>query len=213
MNLLSFVLREHFGLAVMAALLFLVGALFALPVVKLGSARWTWLPLALFRMVLRILGTHPGVTRLWSVIFAFNGILMLLYMASGFHPAFPAAIAVWTGYNLAVILFVAGDAEDLALFSDGHGKPAKWIAGLCGTAVILLELPCFWYSIAMGIRLGQEIAAGRTGYLQGITVRIHAYAFIILPLLLLSAVCEAVAIRGISAPPPRAPPQGSGARG
>jgi hypothetical protein len=213
MNIVSFVFQEHFGLALRAALLFLVGALFAFPAVKFGSARWTWLPLALLRTVLRMLGKHPGMTRLASVIFGCNGTLMFLYMASGVHPAFPAAISVWTGYNLAVILFVAGETNDPALSADDPRKPAKWIAGLCGAAVVILELPCFWYSIAMGIGLGQEVTADRTDYLQGIAVRIHAYACIILPLLLLSASCEAVAIRGLSAPPPQAPPPAVGGHG
>jgi hypothetical protein len=50
----------------------------------------------------------------------------------------------------------------------------------------------------MGIRLGQEITAGQTSYIQGMTARIHAYVLLILPLLLISAVCEAVAVRGLS---------------
>ncbi len=214
MNLFSFVFVQHFGLACGAALLFLVGVLLAFPVVKHGSTRLTWLPLILFRLVRRMLGTHPGMTRLWSLIFGFNGTVMLLYMASGVHPGFPAAISLLTGYNIAVILLVAGETGDLdglAVSPASRWKPGGWVAGLCGLAVILLELPCFWYSIAMGIRLGQEIVAGQTSYVQGIATRLHAYAFLILPVLLVSAVCEAIAIRGMAASPPNeTPPQGSG---
>jgi hypothetical protein len=67
--------------------------------------------------------------------------------------------------------------------------------------MLFLELPCFWYSIAMGIRLGQEILTGQTSYVQGIPDRLHAYMFLILPILLVSAVCEAIAIRGMAASP------------
>ncbi len=204
MSLFSFVFVQHFGLACEAALLFLVGVLLAFPVVKLGSPRLTWLPLILFRMVRRMLGTHPGMTRLWSLIFGFNGTVMLLYMASGVHPGIPAAISILTGYNIAVILLVAAKAEDLdglAVSPVSGWKPGKWVAGICGLAVLLLELPCFWYSIAMGIRLGQAIVAGQTSYVEGITVRLHAYVLLILPTLLVSAVCEAIAIRGMSGGP------------
>ena len=55
-----------------------------------------------------MLGTNPGMLRLWSLIFGFNGTVMLLYMASGVHPGIPAAISVLTGYNIAVILLLAG---------------------------------------------------------------------------------------------------------
>ncbi len=205
MSLFSFVFVQHFGLACGAALLFLVGVLLAFPVVKHGSTRLTWLPLILFRMVRRMLGTSPGMTRLWSLIFGFNGTVMLLYMASGVHPGIPAAISLLTGYNIAVILLVAAEAEDLdglAVSAASGWKPGKWVAGICGLAVLLLELPCFWYSIAMGIRLGQEIVAGQTSYVEGIAARLHAYVLLILPVLLVSAVCEAIAIRGMSGGPP-----------
>ena len=204
MSLFSFVFVQHFGLACGAALLFLVGVLLAFPVVKHGSPRLTWLPLILFRMVRRMFGTNPGMTRLWSLIFGFNGTAMLLYMASGVHPGFPAAISILTGYNIAAILLLAGESEDLdglAVSPASGWKPGKWVAGICGLAVLLLELPCFWYSIAMGIRLGQEIVAGQTSYLQGIPARLHAYVLLILPVLLVSAVCEAIAIRGMSGRP------------
>jgi hypothetical protein len=214
MKVLPFIFVQHFGLAVGAALLFLVGALLALPVVKRGSTLLTWLPVVLFRMVGRMLGKQPSITRLWSVIFGFNGTVMLLYMASGIHPAVPAAISMVTGYNIAAILLLAGqnkDFGDLAVSPGDRWVPARWAAGLCGLAVLILELPCFWYSIAMGIRLGQEIAAGETSYVQGIAPRIDAYVTVILPALLVSAVCEAIAIRGMAAyPPDETPPQGSG---
>ncbi len=213
MKLFSFVFVEHFGLACGAALLFLVGVLLALPVVKRGANLLTWMPLFMFRMVRRLFGAHPGMTRLWTLIFGFNGTVMFLYMASGVHPGIPAAISLLTGYNLAVIVLMAGemwDLDDLAVPPGPRKQPKGWVTGLCGLAVILLELPCFWYSIAMGIRLGQEVLAGQTGYQEGMAVRLQAYVFLILPLLLVSAVCEAIAIRGMSAPrPPTSPGSGS----
>ncbi len=203
MKTFSFVFVQHVSLACGAALLFLAGALLAFPVARKGPALLTRPPLILFRLVRRMLGPHPGMNRLWLLIFGFNGTVMFLYMASGVRPGIPAAISLLTGYNIAVILLVAGGSEDMEELSPAaRWKPAKWVAGLCGLAVIFLELPCFWYSIAMGIRLGQEVATGRTSYLEGIVDRIEAYGLFILPLLLVSAVCEAIAIRGMSASPP-----------
>lgn len=209
MKILSFVLVEHFGLACGAALLFLLGMLLALPAVRRGWASLTRLPLILFGMVRRLLGANPGMVRLASVIFGFNATAMLVYMASGVHPAIPAAVSMATGYNIAVILLLAGQREDLDPVairpSAARWMPARWVAGLCGLAVVLIELPCFWYAVAMGISLGQEIVAGRTSYADGVAVRLQAYAILIVPALLASAVCEAIAIRGMSTMP-----QGSG---
>jgi len=216
MKLFPFVFAQHSGLACGAALLFLVGGLLAIPVVKRGTTILTWLPVVLFRMVGRMLGRQPSITRLWSVIFGFNGTVMLLYMASGIHAAIPASISMVTGYNIAAILLLAGQSRefgDLAVSPGDGWVPARWAAGLCGLAVLILELPCFWYAIAMGMRLGQEIAAGETTYVQGVAPRIRAYVTVILPALLVSAVCEAIAIRGMAgSPPDEIPPQGSGSR-
>ena len=205
MKILLFVFVQHFDLACGAALLFFVGALVAIPLGRRGSTLFTWLPLMLFRMVGRLLGAQPGMIRLWAVIFSFNGTAMALYMSSGFHPACPSIISLLTGYNIAVVLLLAGqreDLDDMTMSPADRWMPARWVAGLCGLAVILLELPCFWYSIAMGISLGQEIAADRTAYMQGIATRLRAYVCLILPILFVSAACEVIAIRGMSASPP-----------
>ncbi len=199
MNLFSFVFVRHFDLACGAALLFLIGALLALPVVRCGANLLTSMPMLLFRAVRRMFGSRPGMTRLWSLIFGFNGTVMFLYMASGVHPFIPAAVSLLTGYNIAVIVIKAGETDDsgfLAGSPDSGWRPSRWVAGLCAAAVVLLELPCFWYSIAMGIRLGQEVAAGQTTYTDGMAVRLQAYLLVILPLLFVSAVCEAIAIQG-----------------
>ena len=72
----------------------------------------------------------------------------------------------------------------------------------------------------MGIRLGQEIVAGQTIYAEGIAARLHAYVLLILPVLLVSAVCEAIAIKGMGSGvgeqgsgPRRAAPQTGGGQG
>lgn len=209
MQVLAFVLVQNFGLACGAALLFFVGVLLALPAARSGSAPLTWLPLFLFRVVLRLLGEEPGLARLCLVIFGFNGTAMLLYMASGFHPVIPAAVCLLTGYNIAAILLLAGEKRelgDLVVSPGARWTPPRWVAGLCGLAVLVVELPCFWYSIAMGIGLGLEIASGQTDYIQGFAPRLDAYLRVLLPALFASAMCESIAIRGMSTPAPTPDP-------
>ena len=70
------------------------------------------------------------------------------------------------------------------------------IAGAVATA--LIELPCFFYSIGMGITLGEAVSRDQVSYLAGLETRAGVYVTIVLPLLFFSAICETIAIRGAS---------------
>ncbi len=210
MSVFAYVWIEHFGLACRASLLFFGGVLAAVVVVRAGPSVLTRFPLALFRWVRRMIGPDPGLFRLGGVIFGFNATAMGLYMATGVRPLFPQAVALLTGFDITVILFMAG-GEPLPGESPaeaGRGdrwRPGKGLTLLCGLVVLAVELPCFWYAVALGIGLGLEVASGRVGYLEGLPIRAHAYLRAIVPLLLLSAACEAVAIRGMEAALPATP--------
>ncbi len=195
-----FIFILHRGEAWEATLLAAAGSLLAIPAARFRVAGLLALPLFLFRLARRIVGEKANF-RMAATIFAFNGSAMFLYMASGIRPALPAAIAFLTGFNLTAILLAGGNER-----SGSHQPavpPGAWVPGsrltaLCGLAVLLLELPCFFFAAAMGIRLGAEIQGGLTTYLAGLAPRAVAYGRVVLPLLLVSAICETVAIRGVS---------------
>ncbi len=200
MDLFWFVIADHFRLACLAALLFFGGLLLAYLVEKHDFTFLSWLPRQLFLLVRKLIGPHPGPLRLGLVIFCFNSLAICLYMASGFHPVIPAMISILTGFNIMMILLMVGDElqfSDLAMAPTSSWAPGSFVAALCGLAVLVLELPCFWYSIAMGISLGREILDGRVDYFQGICFRLQAYALVVLPALLVSAICETIAIQGM----------------
>ena len=202
MDLLHFVFVNHFSLACMAALLSVSGALLAFPAVRWGPSFLVRMPLALFRMVRSLMGSRPGLLRMGIVIFVFNGSAMFVYMASGVRPLLPFVIAALTGFNIAVILLLADQAVT-AKSKQGptaiRWVPGNILTGLCGAAVLLLELPCFWYAIALGVDMGRVVTEGQAGYTQALAVRAEAYIHLILPVLLLSAICEVIAIRGMEA--------------
>jgi hypothetical protein len=201
MELVRFIFVDHESAALEAALLFGAGSLLAYPAVRLKLRSLTMFPLALFRLARCLVGTEAN-PRMALAIFGFNGTAMFLYMASGFHPAIPAAISLLTGFNIATILLWAGMDEtrqdDEPIAPPGRWMPGRRLATVCGLAVLLIELPCFAFAIAMGIRMGQDVLSGRMTYAQGFASRVEAYASVILPLLLVSAICETVAIRGMS---------------
>lgn len=200
MSLFDFVLVQHFHLACFGAVLFIFGGVLSVPALRWGPALVRHLPLLLLRMVRALLGKSPGLIRTGLVIFCFNGTAMFVYMATGLRSEIPGIIAVLTGFNITAILLLAAQGLDEGITE----MPARsrWVPGklptvLCGLAVIVIELPCFWYSIALGMSLGQGVSSGRLIYLQALGVRADAYVRLILPALFVSAVCEVVAIRGM----------------
>jgi len=185
----------------MAALISGSGSVLAFFIVKQGNKWLIGLPLLLFQLVRILIGVHPGLLRFSMVIFGFNSTAIALYMSSGFHPFVPAMIALITGYNIMVILLMMGktlENDVMDMSPKATWAPGPVLTNFCGLAVLFLELPCFFYAIAMGISLGQQIMAGEVDYSQGMAIRLQAYAMVIVPALFISAICETIAIHGMS---------------
>ncbi|MHC4592436.1 MAG: stage II sporulation protein M [Planctomycetota bacterium] len=200
--MIDFILRDHLRLAVHAALLFAVGLFASWPIVHYRLKAPARLPLAVFRLVLKLLGQSPSLARIACVIFCFNTVAMFVYMASGFHPLLPKVFGIWTGLNIGIIMGIAREERELleaGLPSAGQWRPSGSLAALCGLLVLVLELPCFWFSIGMGIKMGHDVQSGALPYPEALARRALAYAVVIVPLLLLSAMAEAIAIRGSAA--------------
>ncbi|MBN1653941.1 MAG: stage II sporulation protein M [Deltaproteobacteria bacterium] len=199
MEAVEYLFVDHFLSACVAALYFLFGAVAVLPMMRFNregcrqAAEW------ILRALARLFGPKPGLLRIAFTIFLYNGAVMFLYMSLGVHPLLPKLVAVLTGFVLALCFSLPQEAQGLLGFSSvgpSDWVPAPRLAILCGAATVLIELPCFFYSIAMGITLGQDLIGGNPGYLSGLITRAEVYLIVVLPLLLLSAVCETVAIRG-----------------
>jgi len=196
--MLEFVLVDHLRLALDAALLFAVGLFVSWPVVHYRLKAIARLPLAVFRLVLGLIGRSPGIPRMAGAIWGFNSVAIFVYMASGCHPLLPKLFGIWVGMNIGIIMGMAPHAEDL--LQAGMAAPGQWVpppllSTVSGALVLVLELPCFWFAIAMGIRMGQAVQSGQP-YLSALAPRATAYVCVIVPVLAFSAVCEAVAIRG-----------------
>ncbi len=201
--MLRFVFRQHFRLATHAALLFGVGLFVAWPVIRYGLRALVRPAEEVLRLVTRLMGPTPSVPRMAAVIFGYNVMAIFAYMASGFHRLLPMVFAIWTGFNIAVLVGVTQREEDfMESFrrAPGQWAPPPHVTAVCGVLVLMLELPSFWFSIAMGISMGHAVQAGQS-YVGELAVRSHAYLTVVAPLLLVSAIVEAIAIRGSSPPP------------
>jgi hypothetical protein len=124
-------------------------------------------------------------------------------MSSGIlHRLLPMVFCVWTGMNIAAIVGLAGKGRAgvrQMVRREDQWVPPQPLAALCGLAVLVLELGSFWTAIAMGISMGNAVQSG-AGRLTAFALRARPYVAILVPVLLLSALCEAVAIRGGSPP-------------
>ncbi len=197
--MLDFVLRQHWRPAAQALLLFVLGLFMAWPVLRF-RLRFVARPAEfMVRIVLRLLGESPPVPRVAVVVFAYNATVMFLYMAAGFHPLIPRLLCVWVGLNIAVLMGMVGTQREMLLafrVQPGMWRPAAGLALVCGLLVLMLELPCLWFAVGMGIRMGQLVQGGQVGYLEALAQRAQAYWAIIAPVLFVSATAEAIAIRG-----------------
>jgi len=197
-------LASHWWHGVAAAVLFAAGVATAVPVTH-GKVHWLMaFPLWIVRKVLRLIGPEFAPWRVFPTIFVFNSVAMFVYMATGVLVIVPAAVAFLTGLNIGVVVLNAGELElpggELPTADgDDSYEVAPWVSA-CGLAVLVLELPSFWISVGMGIGMGRSLAVGGPYTVGNITrlfvERAHAYWMIVVPVLLVSAVAETLAIRG-----------------
>jgi hypothetical protein len=203
MALIEYVFVDHFLPACIAALFFLAGALLAVPR-PVRNYRWIQRAChALFGCLLRLFGHRPGLPRTAVTIFLFNGIAIFLYMSAGIRPWIPKLIALATGFTIALAVLGAAELEELFAerrLATTSSEPGPVLALGCSIATIVLELPCFWYAVGMGITLGDGLAGNAGGYPDLFAERAVAYATVLLPVLAISAFCESIAIAGAKKP-------------
>jgi hypothetical protein len=175
-----------------AAALFLAGMACATPVYR---RRVEWLISFPRWVALKLRGLHekkPSVPALGLFIFAFNGTAMLVYMLLGIVPGVAALIAFFTGMNVILIGLLA---RELPSDDAGPRGAAPFSVRLCGLLTLLLELPCFWFTMGMTLWMKPGLfAMCRTADWSPIAQRVTAYLTIILPILFVSAMVEAYAV-------------------
>jgi hypothetical protein len=154
-------------------------------------------PVWLLRKLMRYLRGGPAVAEVFLVIFLFNGTAMFVYLMSGAIPFLPHAIVFMTGMNVAVAGLKSGEIlgeEEKApegeidrVVTDTRNGLAVLdpLSAVCSLLVVLLELPCFWFTMAL---------SAAPGFVGEMRPRIMAYVSVILPLLAVSALAEAYAV-------------------
>ena len=187
------------------ALLFGAGMLLAIPVHRRGVRVLLYMP-DLFACLLGHILKRTSTPRLAAFIFLFNAIAIFLYMLTGVIPYLPAATALSTGLNVALTSIIAQDRLPLR---NPSATRLPITARIGAVLTFVLELPCLWLSLAMGMTITPNLL----GLLRGddlapLRARALAYALVIVPTLALSALAEAHAVHSVFHPghhPPTPP--------
>jgi len=185
-------LLHHTLYAGAAAVLFAAGMACATPVYQRRIERLLAFPRWVARILSQLRQRKPSVPSLGLFIFAFNGVAMLVYMLLGIIPGLAAVISFFTGLNIILIGLLAREtpSDDAA----PHRAPPISVR-LCGLLTLLLELPCFWYTMGMTLWMAPgPLAMWRSADWSPIAQRVTAYLTIILPILFVSAMAEAYAV-------------------
>jgi len=219
-------LLDHVGLAALAAVTFFVGAFSAVVVVRYNLNFLKVFPLWCLKQVTKVAGPNSHWLWLFAFIFGFNSLAMFVYMSCGLIMFLPTIVNFLTGMHLAIIFAASREVEAAMAESQANTPNPAWpsptevpssteprpspssrsavsegVAAICGVLVIVLELPAFWFSIALGMSLSDLVWAEHSSQTvcAAYVPRATAYAQIIVPVLAVSAAAEAVAIKGLGA--------------
>ena len=236
---LRFVFAEHghWKLAGVAAAAFFGGLASAGVVVRAHLHGLMRFPLWLMSALMRFLWAFPNYFTIFLLIFLFNSTAMCVYMLTGVLPVLPHVVCFMTGMNIGIVVLVGGGVGQRLAGSVGRmpasaegdesaPPPADPAAKggcfrvVCFLIVVVLELPAFWFAIAMGTSIGRwwhdADPAGALG--AAVIERLRAYASVIVPILAVSGAVESVGVlAGLkdmkpngSGPPPAASPAAPG---
>ena len=196
-------LLGHWPGALGAMVAFFLGVASARYVVRSEVRLLMALPVWLVRKVGRYLLSGPAVWQVFALIFLFNGTAIFVYLTLGLIPHAPAAIIFLTGMNIA-LAGIKGEEimrelrPEPQTTGDAEGPPAVPLTPLavfCTLLVLALELPCFWFTMAMAYAMDYGVGTvADPANLPDFRRRLAAYALVVLPLLAVSALAEAYAV-------------------
>ena len=217
---LAFLARHGWG-ALGAFCAFFIGAFSARVVVANNIRPLMAFPMWLVERLMVFIRRNPSILALGLLIFTFNGVAMFIYLLLGLIPYLPAVIAFLTGMNVAIGAIKGPEIMIRSAEDGGDSAPADQdetpqappklnrLAVACSLVTLLLELPCFWLTIALAAGMNYwlgDVAAPRN--LPDFQMRVVTYLKVILPLLAVSALAESYSVLRSVEPPA----QGTGAR-
>ena len=175
-----------------AALFFAAGAACGIPVLRRRIRFFLLMGESFVKILRQILEKRRATVLLGLFIFGWNGTVIFISMLTGLIPWLPIVMVFIIGLNVMVATLLGQEnmrREAIIV------RPPSISARICSVITFLLELPCLWYSIGMGLMMRTNLARIIHGEgIEDIRSRVLAYLTVILPLLLISALAEAHAV-------------------
>ena len=206
-------MKEVFGflvkqlpLAIWCATIFIGGGVVGVFAVRHQVRHLTAFPLWMANTLRKYMPPDASFLRIFAVIFTFNGTMMFLYMLSGLGVILPVIIDFLTGMHIMIVMLdtsLRARMEMATAQADDDGKAVlpdiPRSRRFASALVLMLELPAFWFAIAMGITIGFAVQDQEGGQKVMALTRLatQAYVSVILPVLFLSALAEAYAIHDV----------------
>ena len=211
-------LAGHWRCAALEGGVFFVGLISAGIVLRYRIGFLAAFPSWLVGKLSKFLSGNPGVLSLFFVIVVFNSCAMFVYMMTGtlLH-LLPTIICFLTGMNIGIVSgampaiamapvkreeetessdSVEPSAGETNALSEATARAGLRRQLVTMSVVALLELPAFWFAVAMGTTLPMvwTLKSG-AAFVEGLAPFITAYATVIVPVLTISAFVEALGIR------------------
>jgi hypothetical protein len=215
-------LANHWRTASLEGVVFFVGLFSAAIVLRYRLTFLMRFPLWFMAKVMKLMAGRPSYPFIASFIFLFNSISIFCYMMSGaLLPMLPTAICFLTGMNIGLAGSTASRAapaerreqEPGSARNDDSGQtqeeePQKaqgqppatgasraFLYGAILVVVAGLELPAFWFAVAMGTTMSRAwLPLAAKGLGNAIVPRLIAYGTVLVPVLAVSAAVEAVGV-------------------
>lgn len=199
-----YIIRDNIYFAWFALLIFFAGFCLSYLVDRFKIEFLLWFPHWFIRVISKHVNPKAGFIKIFLVIFLFNSVSIALYMSSGVFIIFPFIIALITGMNIGLTVFIPPHAN-IEGFNVRAPKSASKMLTMMLFSTIVLVLEVITFSVALGMGMSLATAVFSSGAYsialplflsELLLMRLKAYLLICVPVLAVSAYLEARVIKG-----------------
>jgi hypothetical protein len=203
------IIKENLYFAWLALIIFFAGFCFSYPVNHFKIKILLWFPKKFMKLMAKFINPKASFARIFLIIFLFNSISIFLYMLSGLFVILPFIITFLTGMNIGLTVFIPPKSAGMGFdIREVHIVKNMFLMMIFSTLVIVLEILVFSVALGMGMSIalavsnmsnaGPAAVDGAAVFIaELLSIRLHAYISICVPVLAISAFMEASIIKGI----------------
>ena len=169
------------SLFLVSVILFFIGLVCSIAVVKKNIRFFLIYPLWIWRKLSYFLKKQPSFIQLFLLIFFFNSLSLFINIISGIAVILPYFFSFLIGLNVGIIGY--------------HEGGWRTLFGMFLTPHVIFELPAAWFSTTLGMQIGREILINSSMASSIAQQSLLFYVQLIIPLLFLAGLIEAALIK------------------